>query len=146
VRRRALAVLSLVAWRRARAGCPFILQEDRARRPAGKASNAELAFWRRAAIIEEPNGWSPGRWRKQIEAFASGRKLQERVMVHTEFRVVFATIAIFVALLGIGLVIHGLLFDRNAAMWSGMISIAAGMAGCVVMLTLWPRDNEDSHP
>ncbi|HEY3599244.1 MAG TPA: DUF2964 domain-containing protein [Paraburkholderia sp.] len=63
-------------------------------------------------------------------------------MVRMELRVVLATIATFVALAGIALAIHGVLYDRDEVMWTGVVSIALGMLGCVSMLTLWPRDKE----
>ncbi len=63
-------------------------------------------------------------------------------MVRMELRVVIATIATFVALAGIALAINGVLYDRDEVMWSGVVSIAVGIFGCVTMLTLWPQDKE----
>jgi DUF2964 family protein len=63
-------------------------------------------------------------------------------MVRMELRVVVATIATFVALAGIALAIHGVLFERNGMFWVGVLSIAVGIVGCVSMLTLWPRDKK----
>lgn len=61
-------------------------------------------------------------------------------MVRMEMRVVLATLAIFIALGGIGLSIHGSLNYVDADVWAGVIAIAIGIVGCVTMLTLWPRD------
>jgi hypothetical protein len=64
-------------------------------------------------------------------------------MVRMELRVVVATIATFVALAGIALAIHGVLYERNGVFWLGVLAIAAGICGCVSMLTLWPRDRKE---
>jgi len=60
-------------------------------------------------------------------------------MVRLEFRVILAAIATFVALAGIAVSIHGLLYDEDQVMWSGVAAIAAGIAGCVVMLNPLPH-------
>jgi hypothetical protein len=67
-------------------------------------------------------------------------------MVRMELRVVLATLAIFIALGGIGLSIHGSLYYLDEDVWIGVIAIVVGIAGCVTMLTLWPRDLPDRAP
>jgi len=67
-------------------------------------------------------------------------------MVRLEMRVVLATLSIFIALGGIGLSIHGSLYYIDRDLWTGVIAIAIGIAGCVTMLTLWPRDLPDKTP
>ena len=67
-------------------------------------------------------------------------------MVRMELGVVLATVAIFIALGGIGLSIHGSLYYLNHEIWVGVIAIAIGIAGCVTMLTLWPRDLPGKTP
>jgi hypothetical protein len=62
-------------------------------------------------------------------------------MVRMELRIVLAVIATFVMLAGIAVAIHGLLFDQDEAMLYGTVAIGAGVAGCVVMLNLWPKDS-----
>ncbi|MEM5341505.1 DUF2964 domain-containing protein [Paraburkholderia azotifigens] len=67
-------------------------------------------------------------------------------MVRMELRVVLATLAIFIALGGIGLSIHGSLYYLDREIWTGVIAIAIGIVGCVTMLTLWPRDLPGKTP
>lgn len=67
-------------------------------------------------------------------------------MVRMELRVVLATVAIFIALGGIGLSIHGSLYYLNDEIWMGVIAIVVGIVGCVTMLTLWPRDLPGKTP
>ena len=67
-------------------------------------------------------------------------------MVRMELRVVLATLAIFIALGGIGVSIHGSLNYIDREVWVGVIAIAIGIAGCVTMLTLWPRDLPGKTP
>jgi hypothetical protein len=74
------------------------------------------------------------------------RQFEENVMVRMELRVVLATLAIFVALGGIGLSIHGSLYYLDREVWTGVIAIAIGIVGCVTMLTLWPRDLPGKTP
>jgi hypothetical protein len=64
-------------------------------------------------------------------------------MVRMEIRVVLATLSVFIALGGIGLSIHGSLYYLDHEIWAGVVAIAIGIAGCVTMLTLWPRDLPD---
>jgi hypothetical protein len=63
-------------------------------------------------------------------------------MVRLEARIVMAAIATFVALGGIAVSIHGLLYDKDRVMWSGVIAIGLGIAGMVVMLN--PMHKKDS--
>jgi hypothetical protein len=62
-------------------------------------------------------------------------------MVRAELRIVLALIATFVMLAGIAVAIHGLLFDQDMAMLYGTLAIGVGVAGCVVLLSLWPKDS-----
>lgn len=55
-------------------------------------------------------------------------------MVRLEWRIVVAAIATFVALGGIALAIHGLLYDKDNVMWSGLAAMGIGIFGLVVML------------
>ncbi|WP_323120044.1 DUF2964 domain-containing protein [Burkholderia alba] len=61
-------------------------------------------------------------------------------MVRTELRVVLAVIATFVALAGIAVAIHGMLFDQGTALHYGTAAIAIGVTTCVVALNVWPKD------
>lgn len=63
-------------------------------------------------------------------------------MVQSELRILVATLATFVALFGVALVVHGLFFDANNLVWYGVTTIAAGITAFVVMLTLHPKDLE----
>ncbi|WP_322011348.1 DUF2964 family protein [Paraburkholderia sp. J12] len=64
-------------------------------------------------------------------------------MVQSELRIVVATLATFVALFGVALVIHGLFFDLDNLVLYGAATIAGGIVAFVVMLTLHPRDVEE---
>jgi hypothetical protein len=55
-------------------------------------------------------------------------------MVRLEARIVVAAIATFVALGGIAVSIHGLLYEQDRVMWWGIVAIAGGITGMVVML------------
>lgn len=61
-------------------------------------------------------------------------------MVHTELRVVIAAFATFVALAGIAVSIHGLLFDEDQVTLSGVVAIGLGLLAAVALLNVWPRD------
>jgi uncharacterized membrane protein len=65
----------------------------------------------------------------------------EPAMVRKEYRIVLAAIAVFVALGGVGLVIHGLLFDRNVSFRYGMAAVVIGVAGFVMLLNPTPKDD-----
>jgi hypothetical protein len=61
-------------------------------------------------------------------------------MVRTEFRIVLAAAATFVALAGIALAIRGLLFDQGSTVLYGAVAVVVGIFGCAVLLNVWPRD------
>jgi len=64
------------------------------------------------------------------------------VMVRDEVRIVVAGLATFVALAGVAVAIHGLLYYENDVVLSGVIAMGVGMLACVVMLTVHPKDVE----
>ncbi|RKP43538.1 DUF2964 family protein [Trinickia fusca] len=61
-------------------------------------------------------------------------------MIRAELRVVLAVIATFVALAGIAVAIHGLLFDYADSVLYGVAAIVVGVFGCAVLLNCWPTD------
>ncbi|WDD91677.1 DUF2964 domain-containing protein [Burkholderia sp. FERM BP-3421] len=61
-------------------------------------------------------------------------------MVRTELRIVLAVIATFVVLAGIGVAIHGMLFDQGRALFYGALAIVVGATTCVIALNVWPND------
>ncbi|AOJ16873.1 DUF2964 family protein [Burkholderia vietnamiensis] len=61
-------------------------------------------------------------------------------MVRTELRVVLAAIATFIMLGGIGVAIHGLLFDAIDAVRYGAAAIAVGATTAAIALNIWPTD------
>jgi len=63
-------------------------------------------------------------------------------MVQSELRIFVATIATFVALFGVAVVVHGLFFDLNRVVLYGAAAIGGGIVALVVMLTLHPKDIE----
>lgn len=62
-------------------------------------------------------------------------------MIKTEWRVVLAVIATFVALGGIAVAIKGSLFDQSDAVLYGVVAIVVGVFGCALLLNLWPHDS-----
>ncbi|WP_346268666.1 DUF2964 family protein [Burkholderia vietnamiensis] len=62
------------------------------------------------------------------------------IMVRTELRVVLAAIATFIVLGGIGVAIHGLLFDAIDAVRYGAAAIAVGATTAAIALNIWPTD------
>jgi hypothetical protein len=52
------------------------------------------------------------------------------------FRIACALIAIFVALLGVGFILHGLVFDDQSALISGAALLIGGISALVVALNL----------
>ncbi|MFM0393440.1 DUF2964 family protein [Paraburkholderia phytofirmans] len=62
-------------------------------------------------------------------------------MIRAERRIVFAAIAVFVALGGMATVIHGVLFDIRDSMLYGGISLVLGVAVLALMLTPRPTDS-----
>ena len=77
-----------------------------------------------------------------IEALpASLAPVWEYAMVHTEHTevgVVLAVLATFIAVIGIAVVIHGMLFDENGVTLSGAATIALGVIASAAFLNLWP--------
>lgn len=63
-------------------------------------------------------------------------------MVRAERRIVFAAIAVFVALAGMGMFIHGVLFDYSNATLYGGVLLVLGVA--VLALMLSPRASDKS--
>jgi hypothetical protein len=108
-----------------------------------RVTRVPLAFCAESAIIKEGHAFAP-------RALPGQRQFEENAMVRTEVRVILATLAIFIALGGIGLSIHGSLYYLDEDVWVGVIAIVIGIAGCVTMLTLWPHDLPDKpsseHP
>lgn len=66
-------------------------------------------------------------------------------MVHSELRILGATVATFVALFGVALVLHGLFFDLSNVVLYGVATIGASVVAFVVMLTLHPHDVEQQR-
>ncbi len=66
--------------------------------------------------------------------------VRESAMVRMELRIVLAVIATFVALAGIAVAIHGLLFDQGTRVLYGAIAIVIGVFGSAVLLNVWPKD------
>ncbi len=71
--------------------------------------------------------------------------LVECIMVHGELRILVAAIAVFAALAGLALAIHGLLFDEQNYVDYGLAIVAGGIASFVLMLTVHPKDVEIEH-
>lgn len=61
-------------------------------------------------------------------------------MVRAETRVVLAAIATFVALGGIAVAIHGLLFNQSTSVLYGAVGIVVGVFSVAVLLNAWPKD------
>ena len=59
-----------------------------------------------------------------------------------ELRIVVAGFAIFAALAGLAVSIHGLLYYEHNVVWSGMVATGVGIAAFVLMLTIHPTDAE----
>ncbi|SMG02848.1 FIG00454648: hypothetical protein [Burkholderia singularis] len=55
---------------------------------------------------------------------------------------VLAAIATFVALAGIAVAIHGMLFNQDSALHYGAAAIALGVTACAVALNVWPKDEK----
>lgn len=66
-------------------------------------------------------------------------------MVQSELRILVATLATFVVLFGVALVVHGLFFDADNLVLYGVATIGAGIVAFVVMLTLHPKDVEQQR-
>ncbi len=65
----------------------------------------------------------------------------EKAMVKAEARIVAAAIAVFVALAGIMVALHGLVFDRQAALDYGALAVLIGVASFAVLLMPMPEDH-----
>jgi hypothetical protein len=66
-------------------------------------------------------------------------------MVQGELRVVLATFAVFAALAGLAVAMHGLLFDEFRFVVYGMAIVSCGVVAFVAMLTVHPKDVEIEH-
>jgi hypothetical protein len=69
-------------------------------------------------------------------------RLAEYIMVQGELRILVATLATFVSLFGVALVIHGLFFDLDNYVLYGVLTIGGAIVAFVVMLTVHPKDIE----
>ncbi|WP_408483215.1 DUF2964 domain-containing protein [Paraburkholderia sp. RL17-383-BIF-A] len=65
----------------------------------------------------------------------------EHIMIRSESRIIFAAIAVFVALAGIGASIRGLLFDQPPVFRYGVAALIVGVA-CFVMLLNSTADSD----
>lgn len=66
-------------------------------------------------------------------------------MVQGELRILVAALAVFVALAGLAVAIHGLLFDEPRVVLYGMTTVSCGIVAFVAMLTVHPKDVEIEH-
>ncbi|AOJ71779.1 MULTISPECIES: DUF2964 domain-containing protein [Burkholderia] len=57
-----------------------------------------------------------------------------------KYRVVLATIAVFISLAGMMEAVRGLLFDSNAEFLYGVVALSLGVAAFVVLLNPTPKD------
>jgi hypothetical protein len=64
--------------------------------------------------------------------------------MRAKYRVGFSTVAIFVAILGIGAAIRGLLFDQDAVLRYGAAAVIGGVAAFVMLLN--PVSDMDDEP
>lgn len=62
-------------------------------------------------------------------------------MVHGKLRIILAAIAVFAALVGLGMTIHGLVFDADKPFRYGMSALVAGVAAFAVLLNPTPKDD-----
>ena len=65
-------------------------------------------------------------------------------MMRAKYRIGLSTAAIFVAILGIGAAIHGLLFDREIVLRYGAAAVIGGVAAFVMLLN--PLSGIDDEP
>lgn len=77
---------------------------------------------------------------KPARAIVMGAASEGKAMVRTEFRIVLAAVATFIALAGIAVAIRGLLFDQGAFILYGAGAIVVGIFGLAVLLNAWPKD------
>ncbi|WP_028220902.1 DUF2964 family protein [Paraburkholderia oxyphila] len=62
-------------------------------------------------------------------------------MIRAEFRIVCATIAVFAALVGLGVALDGLVFDAWVRFRYGAAVLITGLACLVLLLHPVPRDH-----
>lgn len=67
-------------------------------------------------------------------------------IMRANFRIVLATLAVFVAISGILAAVHGLLFDRDSVVRYGAAAIVIGVAAFVLLLNPLVGVDDDSHP
>ncbi|WP_254366948.1 DUF2964 family protein [Paraburkholderia sp. NMBU_R16] len=66
--------------------------------------------------------------------------------MRANFRIVLATLAVFVAISGILAALHGLLFDRDSVVRYGAAAVVIGIAAFVFLLNPLLGLDDDSHP
>ncbi|VXB29374.1 conserved hypothetical protein [Burkholderia sp. 8Y] len=62
-------------------------------------------------------------------------------MIRGEARIVAAAVAVFVALAGIVVALHGLVFDKLAVLDYGALAILIGVTSFAVLLMPMPEDH-----
>lgn len=67
-------------------------------------------------------------------------------IMRANFRIVLATLAVFVAISGILAALHGLLFDRDSVVRYGATAVVVGIAAFVLLLNPLLGLDDDSHP
>jgi hypothetical protein len=88
----------------------------------------------------------PAAAHRAVRGFQGRRgSLAECIMVQGELRILVAALAVFAALAGLALAIHGLLFDLQKYVDYGMAIVAGGIAAFVAMLTVHPKDVGIEH-
>lgn len=65
-------------------------------------------------------------------------------MVRAKYRIVLATLAVFVAIVGLLAAIRGLLFDQESVLRYGAAAVIAGVAGFVLLLNPASSPDDDS--
>lgn len=63
-------------------------------------------------------------------------------MVHGRYRIIIATVAVFVALAGLMASVRGLLYDDQYVVRFGVGAMLAGVAGFVLMLNPKQKDGD----
>jgi hypothetical protein len=61
-------------------------------------------------------------------------------MVHNKFRIIFAAISVFAALVGLGVAVHGLVFDSDKPFRYGIGALVVGVAAFVMLLNPSSKD------
>ncbi|WP_180970354.1 DUF2964 family protein [Burkholderia sp. WAC0059] len=67
-------------------------------------------------------------------------------MVRSEWQVVLAALAIFAALMGMAVSIHGMVYDDHRVALTGAASTGLGIALFVVMLNRFPDETRRHGP